>query len=88
MINIIWHIIIGFIVGLIARAVMPGAQNMGIILTTLLGIVGGIVGGLIGRMISRPEPGAPFHPAGLIMSVVGAFLVLLLYIMVLAPHGA
>ena len=43
MLHLIWHIIVGFVVGLVARAVMPGAQSMGIILTTLLGIVGGIV---------------------------------------------
>ncbi len=84
MINIIWHIIVGFVIGLIARAVMPGMQHMGFLTTTLLGIVGGVVGGLIGRLVSRPEPGTPFHMAGLIMSVVGAILVLFLY-MKLAP---
>ena len=42
MLHIIWHIIVGFVVGLVARAVMPGAQSMGLIKTTLLGIVGGM----------------------------------------------
>jgi uncharacterized membrane protein YeaQ/YmgE (transglycosylase-associated protein family) len=79
MINIIWHIIVGFVVGLVARAVMPGAQHLGLIMTTLLGIVGGVVGGLIGRLFSKPEPGSTFHPAGFIMSVIGAIIVLFIY---------
>ncbi len=79
MINIIWHIIVGFIIGLLARAVMPGAQHMGLILTALLGIIGGVVGGLIARLFSKPEPGSAFHPAGFIMSVIGAIIVLFIY---------
>lgn len=63
MLHIIWHIIVGFIVGLIARAIMPGAQHLGFIMTTLLGIAGSIVGGFIGRLFSKPEPGSTFHPA-------------------------
>jgi len=47
MLHIIWYIIVGFIVGLIARGVMPGVQHLGFIMTTLLGIAGSIVGGLI-----------------------------------------
>jgi len=77
--HIIWYIIIGFVVGLIARAIMPGAQNLGLIVTTLLGIGGSIVGGLIGRLFSRPAPGTPFHPAGIIMSIIGALILLLIY---------
>jgi uncharacterized membrane protein YeaQ/YmgE (transglycosylase-associated protein family) len=79
MINILWHIIVGFVVGLVARAVMPGAQHMGLILTTLLGVVGGVVGGLIARLFSKPEPGSAFHLAGFIMSVIGAIIVLFIY---------
>src|SRR5205823_11613739 len=74
MLHIIWHIIVGFVVGLVARAVMPGAQAMGLVKTTLLGIVGGVVGGLIGRLFSKPEPGSAFHPAGFIMSVMAPLL--------------
>ena len=79
MLHIIWHIIVGFVVGLVARAVMPGAQSMGLIKTTLLGIVGAIVGGLIARLFSKPEPGSAFHPAGFIMSVICAILLLWLW---------
>jgi len=79
MLHIIWSIIIGFIVGLIARAIMPGAQHMGFIMTTVLGIAGSIVGGLIGRLFSKPEPGSSFHPAGFIMSIICAIILLFLW---------
>jgi len=76
MLHIIWYIIVGLIVGLVARAVMPGVQHLGLILTTLLGIGGSIVGGLIGRLFSKPTPGATFHPAGFILSIIGAIILL------------
>ena len=87
MLHIIWSIIVGFIVGLIARAIMPGAQHLGFIMTTVLGIAGSIVGGLIGRLFSRPEPGSSFHPAGLIMSIIGAMILLLLYRLLFRKSG-
>jgi len=74
--HIIWSIIVGFIVGLIARALVPGADVMGFWLTSGLGIAGSIAGGLIGRLFSRPSDGAMFHPAGFIMSIIGAILLL------------
>jgi uncharacterized membrane protein YeaQ/YmgE (transglycosylase-associated protein family) len=80
MLHIIWYIIVGFIVGWIARAIMPGAQHLGFIMTTLLGIAGSIVGGLIGRLFSKPEPGSAFHPAGFIMSIIGAIILLFIWI--------
>jgi uncharacterized membrane protein YeaQ/YmgE (transglycosylase-associated protein family) len=79
MLHIIWSIIVGFIVGLIARSIMPGVQHMGFLMTTLLGIGGSIVGGLIGRLFSRPAPGSSFHAAGFIMSLIGALLLLFLW---------
>ena len=79
MLHIIWSIIIGFIAGLIARFLVPGADSMGFMLTTLLGVAGSIVGGLIGRVISKPVEGAKFHPAGFLMSIVGAILLLVAY---------
>jgi len=78
MLHILWSLVVGFIVGLIARAVLPGIDTMGIIATTIVGIVGSIIGGLIGRAISRPEPGSKFHAAGFIMSIVGAIILLLI----------
>jgi len=79
MLHIIWYIIVGLVVGLIARAIMPGVQHLGLIMTTLLGIGGSIVGGLIGRLFSKPEPGSAFHPAGLILSIIGAIILLFIW---------
>ena len=66
-------IIVGFIVGLIARAIMPGKQSMGFILTTILGIVGAVVAGFLGQSLGWYAPG---EPAGWIASVIGAIIVL------------
>ncbi len=82
MLHLIWHVITGFVVGLLARALLPGGDQMGFIATTILGIVGSVVGGFIGRVVKKPEPGAPFHPAGFVMALVGAIIVLLLWRMV------
>jgi uncharacterized membrane protein YeaQ/YmgE (transglycosylase-associated protein family) len=79
MLHIIWSIIVGFIVGLIARSIMPGIQHLGFIMTTLLGIGGSIVGGLIARLFSKPVPGSSFHPAGFIMSIIGALILLFIW---------
>jgi uncharacterized membrane protein YeaQ/YmgE (transglycosylase-associated protein family) len=82
MLHVIWSIVTGFVVGLIARALLPGADQMGLIATTVVGIVGSVLGGLVGRVIKKPEPGASFHPAGFVMSLVGAIVVLLAWRMV------
>ena len=73
MLHIIWSIILGFISGAIANFIMH--THMGFLWTTVLGIVGSIVGGLIARIFSKPADGAAFHPAGLILSVIGAIIV-------------
>ena len=67
---------VGIVVGAIARLIMPGAQTMGILTTGALGIAGSFVGGLIARLFSRPPEGTPFHPAGILMSIVGAAILL------------
>ena len=82
MLHLIWSVIVGFFVGLIARALLPGVDHMGFIATTLVGIIGSVVGGLLGNAIKRPAPGATFHPAGLLMSIVGAIVLLLILRMV------
>lgn len=74
--GIIGTIIVGFVVGLLARAFKPGKDKMGIILTTLLGIVGALVGSFIGRALGFYGPD---EPAGWIMSILGAILVLALF---------
>ncbi len=77
--HVLWSIITGFFIGLIARAILPGADNMGFIATTVLGILGSLAGGFIGGLISKPVEGSKFHPAGFLMSVVGAIVLLLLW---------
>ncbi len=79
MLHILWSIIVGFIIGLCARALLPGAQHLGFIATTLLGIAGSVVGGLIARVVSAPAPGAKFHTAGFVVSVICAILLLFLW---------
>ena len=79
MLHIIWSIIVGFIVGLIARAIVPGTQHLGFIMTTILGIVGSLVGGLIARLFSRPPEGSKFHPAGFLLSLLGAIVLLIIW---------
>ncbi|HVF63891.1 MAG TPA: GlsB/YeaQ/YmgE family stress response membrane protein [Casimicrobiaceae bacterium] len=74
----IWMLVIGLIVGALARFFYPGPVAMGWLATLVLGVVGSLVGGLIGSMFSRGRTG--FQPAGIIMSVIGAVLVLWLYL--------
>ena len=74
--GIIWTILIGFVVGLIARFLKPGRDAMGFILTTVLGIVGAFVGTFIGRALGFYGEG---EPAGFLMSVVGAIIVLAIW---------
>lgn len=74
--GILYIILIGFIVGLVARFIKPGRDNMGIVLTTILGIVGAMLGGFLGRAFGLY---APDEPAGFIAAVVGAIIVLAAY---------
>ena len=76
MFHVIWMLIVGLVVGAVARWFMPGVENMGWLMTALLGIAGSFVGGFIARLFSRPADGAIVHPAGLILSVIGAMILL------------
>ena len=73
--GIIVTIIVGFVVGLIARAIMPGTQAMGFIMTTILGIVGALLAGYGGAALGLYGPG---QPVGWIASVIGAVILLLI----------
>jgi uncharacterized membrane protein YeaQ/YmgE (transglycosylase-associated protein family) len=75
--GIVRMVVVGLIVGILARFFYPGAVHMSIILTAVLGIVGSFLAGLIGAMLHR-ESGEGFHPAGFIYSVLGAILVIFL----------
>ncbi len=74
--GIIWTIIIGFLAGLVARAIMPGRQKLGFILTTLLGIGGSLLATYAGQAMGWYTAGAG---AGFIASVAGAMVVLVIY---------
>lgn len=74
--SIVWTIVIGLIVGLVARLLHPGRDRMGFILTVLLGIAGSFIAGFIGKALGWYQPG---EPAGFIASVVGAVLLLFLF---------
>ena len=76
MLHLVWMFFIGFVVGLLARAIMPGVDHMGILATSVLGIGGSFVGGGIARLVNRPAPGSAFHPAGLLGSIIGAVVLL------------
>lgn len=77
--QVLWSLLVGFVVGLVARLLVPGVDSMGMILTTVLGVAGSLVGGFLGGLVSRPKEGAKFHPAGFLLSVVGAIVVLVLW---------
>ncbi|MCJ8146891.1 MULTISPECIES: GlsB/YeaQ/YmgE family stress response membrane protein [Acinetobacter] len=76
MLSLIWAIIVGFIAGLIARALHPGDDKAGFIVTTLLGIGGSLLATYGGRMLGWYSAN---EAAGFIVSVIGAVIVLAIY---------
>jgi uncharacterized membrane protein YeaQ/YmgE (transglycosylase-associated protein family) len=85
--SIISWIVFGGIVGAIARFLVPGKQSMSILMTILLGVAGSFVGGAISWLIFG-TPTGHINPAGWIMSIVGAIIVVLLYVRLSAPKTA
>lgn len=75
--HLVWSLIVGFVVGLLARAVVPGYHHMGFWRTVILGVAGSLLGGLLGRLVSKPREGSAFHAAGFFLSLVGAVILLL-----------
>jgi uncharacterized membrane protein YeaQ/YmgE (transglycosylase-associated protein family) len=76
MLSLIGTIVVGLVVGLIARALKPGDDSMGLIMTIVLGIAGSLLAGYIGRALGWYQPG---QAAGWIASIVGAIVLLLIY---------
>ena len=70
-------LLFGLVVGLLARAIYPGSQPMGLLTTAGLGIVGSFAGGLLGNLVVG-RPAFAFHGAGLLGSVIGALLVMII----------
>ncbi len=78
---IISLIIIGLIAGALARLVVPGKQDLSILATIVIGIVGSFVGGFIGYLIFHKDASSGFfQPSGIIGSIIGAIIVLLVYL--------
>ena len=74
--GLIWTAIVGLIVGALAKAIMPGRDPGGILVTMLIGIAGALLAGFLGRMVGWYEPG---EGAGIIASILGALLLLWIY---------
>ena len=80
MFAVLGWIVFGVVIGLIARAIMPGSQSMGFILTTLLGVSGSFVGGWLGTFLSGAGGQPDLHQAaGWIGSIIGALILLFGY---------
>lgn len=76
MLGVLGWIIFGLVVGVLAKLLMPGRDPGGIIVTMVLGIAGALVGGFIGRLLGWYAPG---EPAGFVMALLGAVLLLFIY---------
>ena len=73
--NILLFLVFGLVVGLLARAVMPGRQSMSLLMTMLLGVVGSFVGGFLAALVTDTRV-TDFNTAGLIGSIIGALVTL------------
>ena len=82
--HIIGFLVFGLVIGLLARAIYPGNQPMGWLMTAILGMVGSLIGGLIGHALFGGNTAADgswgFTPGGWISSIVGAIIVLWAYL--------
>lgn len=85
--TIIAYIVIGLIGGAIAKAILPGRQGGGIFVTMILGIVGALLGGFLGGAILGVSYSSIFSVKGLIFSIVGAIIILLIYGLVTKRRG-
>ena len=85
--GIIAWIVFGFIIGLLARALVPGKQGMGFVMTTLLGVAGSLVGGLVATALTGGSM-QEMHGAGFLGSLIGAVLLLVLAGAVMRPRRA
>ncbi len=81
MLAFIWWLIVGVVAGLIARALIPGRQPMGLLMTMILGLAGSLIGGFISTLLFSYDPADPgFHAGGFFMSIIGAMILLSLYV--------
>lgn len=78
-VSIIGVIVVGFLVGVLARWFYPGVIAMGFIMTTILGITGSFLGGLLSGILFK-SPDGNFHPAGWVLSIAGAIILIWAYL--------
>ena len=81
---LLWTIIIGAVIGVVAKLLMPGRDPGGCIITILLGIAGSFLAGYLGRALGWYREG---EPAGFIFSVIGAMVLLLIYRMIFGKRA-
>ena len=80
---IISLVIIGLIAGAVARLLIPGKQDIGILMTIVVGVIGSFVGGFLGYLLFHKDASQGwFQPSGIIGSIIGAVIVLLVYLRV------
>ena len=84
MFSLIWTLIIGLVVGALAKLIMPGRDPGGVIVTMLLGIAGALLAGFLGRLLGLYASG---QGAGFIMSTLGAILLLAIYRLATHRHS-
>jgi uncharacterized membrane protein YeaQ/YmgE (transglycosylase-associated protein family) len=77
-VTIVWFLIVGLIAGLLARALVPGKDAMGILPTLVLGVIGSFVGGAIAALFTDRKV-LDFNTSGILLSIVGAIVALLVY---------
>lgn len=77
LLTILGWLVFGLVVGFIARAIVPGKDDIGILRTIVLGVIGSVAGGLVFGLLGFGLRG--FHPAGWIGSIIGAIVVLVIY---------
>jgi uncharacterized membrane protein YeaQ/YmgE (transglycosylase-associated protein family) len=80
---LLWMLIAGLVVGAVARLVVPGRQPGGLLMTMVLGVAGSFIAGFVGRGMGFYD--LPGHGAGIIASLIGATILLLLYRAVRTP---